>query len=104
MIMDTTSTADNTTVVAGPSSAVNHKEHIYERSESTKQEKDIPYSTGLASEKPIPNDFVRAADYSMEDRQFFVIIGHDGLIGALQKLDAQLQQVRLYLIHSAIIY
>ncbi|EJF56795.1 hypothetical protein BD309DRAFT_926774 [Dichomitus squalens] len=36
-------------------------------------------------------NFVTAVDYMEEDRPFFVKIGKDGLIGALQKLDGQLR-------------
>ena len=92
VIMDSSTTAgDNTTVVAGPSESGGKRraylsdEHSV--SDTTKHEKHT-------TEKQIPNDFVRAADYALEDRQFFVVIGHDGLIGALQKLDKQLLQVR----------
>jgi regulator of protease activity HflC (stomatin/prohibitin superfamily) len=37
------------------------------------------------------HDFVISSDYSLEERPFFVNIGKDGLIGALQRLDKQLQ-------------
>lgn len=91
--MDSSTTADNTTVVAGPSSESEGKQRGRGRSAShsdTTTHRDVP----PAKNQTIPNDFVRAADYSLEERPFFVIIGHDGLIGALQKLDKQLVEVR----------
>ena len=39
-------------------------------------------------------NFVAAVDYMEEERPFFVKIGKDGLIAALQKLDRQLRNVR----------
>ena len=42
---------------------------------------------------PPTNDFI-TSDYSLEDRPFFVPIGKDGVIAALQKLDRELLQVR----------
>ena len=38
------------------------------------------------------NDFI-TLDYTIEERPFFIPIGHDGVIGALDKLDKQLLQV-----------
>ena len=38
------------------------------------------------------NDFI-TLDYAVEERPFFIPIGHDGVIGALNKLDNQLLQV-----------
>lgn len=91
--MDTSrSIADNTTVVGGPSSVVNGKDlshHQYDFLKSDPAES----SNSQRPEKRATNDFGRTVDYTMEDRQFFCPIGHDGLIGALQKLDRQLQNV-----------
>ena len=39
-------------------------------------------------------NFATAVDYMEEERPFFVKIGKDGLIAALQKLDGQLRNVR----------
>jgi regulator of protease activity HflC (stomatin/prohibitin superfamily) len=83
--MDATSIADNTTVVGGPSSTVNRKELSHHQYDFSK-----PSSNGVP-ENRAPNDFVRAPDFTMQDRQFFVTIAADGLIGALQKLDKQLK-------------
>lgn len=41
------------------------------------------------------NDFVATTDYTLEERSFFVPIGKNGLISALEKLDQQLIQVCL---------
>jgi len=87
--MDATSIADNTTVVGGPSSTVNRKELSHHQYDFSK-----PSSNGVP-ENRAPNDFVRAPDFTMQDRQFFVTIAADGLIGALQKLDKQLKAVSI---------
>lgn len=90
--MDATSISDNTTVVAGPSSTVNRKDLSHHQYDFQKPEKGTSFSTQKPEKKAI-NDFGKAADLTMADRQFFVTIGHDGLIGALQKLDRELQNV-----------
>lgn len=84
--MDSLSIADNTTVVAGPSSVVDRKDISHYQSDSSKSQPSQHH-------KRAANDFVRAVDYTMENRQFFVPVGHDGLISALQKLDQELQNV-----------
>jgi hypothetical protein len=89
--MDATSIADNTTVVAGPSSAVNRKDLAHHQYDFLKPEN----TSTQAPEKIAQNYFGKAKDLTMADRQFFVTIGHDGLIGALQKLDRELQNVGL---------
>lgn len=94
VIMDSSTTAGGTTVVAGPSSVSGGKQDVRGRSASS----DTTTHEMPAKHQPIPNDFVRAADYSLEERPFFVIIGHDGLIGALQKLDKQLTEVKFPLL------
>ena len=91
-IMDATSIADNTTVVAGPSSNVNPKDLSHHQYDFLKPEK-TPSSSTQGPDKKTTNDFGKAADLTMANRQFFVTIGHDGLIGALQKLDRELQNV-----------
>ncbi|KAF9264903.1 hypothetical protein L218DRAFT_212872 [Marasmius fiardii PR-910] len=40
---------------------------------------------------PLPSEFA-TLDYALEDRPFFIPIGKDGVIAALQKLDKQLKQ------------
>ena len=47
-----------------------------------------------AQPKGLNANFAAAVDYMEEERPFFVKIGKDGLIGALQKLDRQLRSVR----------
>ena len=42
--------------------------------------------------RSVQNDFI-TLDYTIEERPFFIPIGSDGVIGALTKLDNQLQQV-----------
>jgi hypothetical protein len=88
--MDATSITDNTTVVAGPSSAVNRKDLSHHQYDFVKPGTS---SSTQAPDKQTQGEFGRASDFSLADRQFFVTIGHDGLIGALQKLDKELKNV-----------
>jgi hypothetical protein len=90
--MDATSIADNTTVVAGPSSAVNRKDLVHHQYDFLKPE-NTSSSSAQGPEKKPQHDFGTAEGLAVADRQFFVTIGHDGLIGALQKLDTELQNV-----------
>lgn len=39
------------------------------------------------------DEFVATMDYTLEERRFFIRIGKDGVVGALEKLDEQLVQV-----------
>jgi hypothetical protein len=87
--MDATSIADNTTVVAGPSSNVNRKDLSHHQYDFLNPDNGLP----TAPDRKVPNDFGKTDDVHLADRQFFVTIGPDGLIGALQKLDRQLQTV-----------
>lgn len=48
---------------------------------------------GKSSQPKTGNDFVATVDYTIEERPFFVPIGKDGVIAALEKLDRQLVQV-----------
>ena len=41
------------------------------------------------------SNFVDNVDYALKERAFFVPIGKDGVIGALEKLDHQLVEVNL---------
>ena len=43
---------------------------------------------------PKQNNFVDNVDYALKERAFFVPIGKDGVIAALEKLDRQLTQVK----------
>ena len=49
----------------------------------------------MKDDSPKNSNFVETADYLKTDRPFFVSIGKDGLIAALQKLDGQLQNVSI---------
>jgi hypothetical protein len=95
--MDTVSIGD-TTVVGGPSSVANRAD-LKDRNSVPRfgNEGDFmkPSSADHKRGKLPVNDFVRAADYMLEEREFFVSIGKDGLIAALQKLDKQLEDVRI---------
>ena len=92
--MDNISIGDNTTVVGGPSSVANRADLKERNSIRFGNEGDFmkPSSPDKKGKLPV-NDFVRAADYMLEEREFFVSIGKDGLIAALQKLDKQLEDV-----------
>lgn len=82
---------DANTAVNGPGSVANPVDglqpHIYGGSERVRPPNssvNFTVSTG---------NFVKAEDYMSGDRPFLVSIGRDGLIAALQKLDAQLKNV-----------
>ncbi|KAI0783708.1 band 7 domain-containing protein [Abortiporus biennis] len=87
--MDGVSVADGTTVVEGPTSSNGHNQHL-------RVTTGIPDShtkgglTPKAKSKHNISDFLQA-DYMLTDRPFFIEIGKDGLIAALQKLDLQLR-------------
>jgi hypothetical protein len=86
-LADTTmsqSIADHTTVVADRDYAPN-----------TDFLKPRPPPTEKVKSTSVTHDFLSQADESLEERPFFVHIGKDGLIAALQKLDAQLVQVKV---------
>jgi hypothetical protein len=96
--MDNASIGDNTTVVGGPSSVANRADLKERNSPRFGNEEDYvkPFSADKKAKLPV-NDFVRAADYMLDEREFFVSIGKDGLIAALQKLDKQLESVCIFL-------
>jgi len=79
------SVGDNSTVVGDATVRKDPREDLFLKEEPR---------GGKAKQKSV-NDFVTADDYTLEDRPFFVTIGKDGLIGALQKLDKQLVDVRI---------
>ncbi|OCH86450.1 band 7 domain-containing protein [Obba rivulosa] len=89
--MDSTSLGDNTTVVNGggsiaPKDLSNdrlHDDFPQKHSTSRKGRHDLD-----AVEE---STFLKPEDYTLADRPFFVNIGKDGLIAALQKLDVQLK-------------
>jgi hypothetical protein len=77
--------ADNSTVIGDTTT----------RKDPREDWSKIPsHSSDKAKQKSV-SDFIAADDYTLEDRPFFVTIGKDGLIGALQKLDKQLVDVSL---------
>jgi hypothetical protein len=88
--MDTLSLVDGgTTVVAG--SIANRKE-LRERNDDFPAKPYSPIGTnGVSKARTVGNDF-STAEFAI-DRPFFVPIGKEGVTGALQKLDKQLQQV-----------
>lgn len=91
MIMDGVSTVDGTTVINGPASASGSNKHdsYPEPTKSAIPARPDPHM-------PPPNaKLMHTADYLLADRPFFVSIGKDGLIAALQKLNRQLKEVRV---------
>ncbi|KAH9911645.1 hypothetical protein B0H21DRAFT_782413 [Amylocystis lapponica] len=86
MITDGTSIGTNTTVVDG-TVLVNGAKGVStdptEDRTALKESRSIHVGNGA---------LVKTADYLVEDRPFFVSIGKDGLIAALQKLDQQLRK------------
>ncbi|EKM58178.1 uncharacterized protein PHACADRAFT_252284 [Phanerochaete carnosa HHB-10118-sp] len=87
--MDTLSVTDNTTVVGGPSSAIGDADFL---------KKTPQLSTAALNHRstshPGSKMFVGGADYFDTNRHFFVKIGKDGLIVALNKLDKELQEAQ----------
>ena len=67
----------------------------YKRPESLGKDSDYPIkpqaSRGQA--KAAPRLEFTTTDYTLEERPFFVPIGKDGVIAALEKLDGQLRAV-----------
>jgi len=76
---------DNTTVVGAGEPHVTFNGNINDRSLGKGKEKDM-----LVESNGKIDDFI-SVDYTFEERPFFVPIGKDGILGALQKLDRQLR-------------
>ena len=85
--MDSLSVAD-TTVVGGPSSAIGDADFL---KKTPQLSNDVP--SNRSTSNPGHRMFVSDTDYLDTNRHFFVKIGKDGLIAALNKLDKELQQV-----------
>ena len=83
------SVGDATTVVESSPSRYHHNRNGKARID---EEPDFIKS---AHPKGLSTNFAAAVDYMEEERPFFVKIGKDGLIAALQKLDRQLRSVRV---------
>lgn len=67
---------------------------------STKEHPHKPTSSSAVKGKGRADQFVATMDYTLEERPFFIRIGKDGVIAALEKLDQQLVQVSSrYLFH-----
>ena len=68
------------------------------RVDETSLTRDFDHSTkykqrhAINKSRSVQNDFI-TLDYAIEERPFFIPIGSEGVIGALSKLDNQLQQV-----------
>ncbi|THH00117.1 hypothetical protein EW026_g2372 [Hermanssonia centrifuga] len=82
--MDSKSFADNTTVVGGPLSTLGDSSYLQSLKKPTANGKSI------ANDGPSGASF-QTAEYMNTERPFFVTIGKDGLIAALQKLDLELR-------------
>ena len=94
------SVGDATTVVDGHATSASYYGHAghhngkprYVGEDSPTLKK--PSHRGGAERELSVGNFATAVDYMEEERPFFVKIGKDGLIAALQKLDRQLRNVR----------
>lgn len=89
----TPSNWDATTVGGSPSVAGPLKDRANDHAD-----RDLPFKphhseNGDRTVHAVSGNFVKEADYLLGDRPFFVSIGKDGLIAALQKLDMQLRNV-----------
>jgi hypothetical protein len=81
---------DADTVVGGPSYPVKHRglkksdpiDESFDSSNSTPPRKGVSL-----------HEFSKTADYALEERPFFVPVGKDGIIAALEKIDRQLRNV-----------
>lgn len=88
--MDSLSVADNTTVVDGsPSSAIGDADFM-KKTPTPQSPNGAPNNRSTG--KPTRRIFIGGADHLDVNRHFFVKIGKDGLIAALNKLDQELQQ------------
>lgn len=88
--MDGLSVGDATTVVNGPASTSGSHKHRYSDTDHGKQ----PVQPEIPKAPRSPGKLMHTSDYFLTDRPFFVSIGKDGLIAALQKLDLELRNVR----------
>lgn len=87
--MDSTSVGEATTVVGGAMSHVGDPSYL---TESYYPKKSSSNGKSISRGMPLKG-FVETTDYMDTERPFFVTIGKDGLIAALQKLDVQLRNV-----------
>ncbi|THU99362.1 hypothetical protein K435DRAFT_719810 [Dendrothele bispora CBS 962.96] len=82
--MSTVNFGDSSTVYGDRSTVVNEEHDVTYRHKD-----ESAHSPSKRAGKAKASGFV-TADYQLEDRPFFVPIGKDGLVAALQKLDKQL--------------
>ena len=89
--MDRISVTGNTTVVGGPLSHIGDTDYMMNGRDSSPSKKA---NTGkLTYSSPSSRQFSENPDLLAVDRPYFVVIGKDGLIAALRKLDEQLAKV-----------
>ena len=86
---DSTSVADGTTVIGGPMSNVGDMSYMND----SFPKKPSTYGKSSSVPGPSSKNLFETADYFDTERPFFIPIGKDGLIVALQKLDVQLRNV-----------
>lgn len=95
--MNSPSIMDNTTVVDGTHSTLGDNDFHMEPSSSLLKNmnglKPHSSSPGKYNSNVASKNLRDTADYLETERPFFVKIGKEGLISALQKLDNQLRQV-----------
>lgn len=81
---------DADTVIGGPSYPVKHRG--LKKSDPIDESFDSTNSTHPRKGVSL-HDFSKTADYALEERPFFVPVGKDGIIVALEKIDRQLRNV-----------
>ncbi|CCM02166.1 uncharacterized protein FIBRA_04244 [Fibroporia radiculosa] len=97
MIKDSVSSSgDSITAINGPSSSAPREFlHPHYEGDFNDNEKRYPKGGSATGSHGLTtlngSSFGRTADYTVVDRPFFISIGKDGLIAALQKLDTQLK-------------
>jgi hypothetical protein len=84
----TSNFGDANTVVGDTS----YLKRVDESSLNKHSDHSTKYNRGGSKSRSSPDDFI-TLDHAVEERPFFIPIGHDGVIGALNKLDNQLLQV-----------
>jgi hypothetical protein len=86
---------DASTVVGDRSTVIEDRDTTF-RHDSSPVKEHVDYAGSKRSGKGKASTFV-TTDYTLEDRPFFVPIGQDGLVAALQKLDRELKEVSDFL-------
>lgn len=79
---------DDSTVVGGPSNS-------YQNPSFGKDSDPGPSKPTIGAKTEVNLKLVDATDYLQQERPFFVLIGKEGLIAALNELDSQIRKASL---------